>query len=52
MKNHKSRLTGFIPFSEANETSFPGNKGNRGRGRKNYRSQWKCIHNSYKRNVS
>jgi hypothetical protein len=33
---HQSRRTSFIPFPEANGTSFNGNKGNhsRGRGRK------------------
>jgi hypothetical protein len=32
MKNHQSRLTSSTPFSEANRTSFHGNKGNHDRG--------------------
>jgi hypothetical protein len=57
IKNHQFCPTGFIPFPKANETSFHGNKGNRGlgrgrgRGRKIYRGQWERTHNSYKRNV-
>jgi hypothetical protein len=58
MKNHKSRPTIFTPFSEANGTSFHGNKRNRGcgcgcgRGRKkNYRGQEECTDNSYKINA-
>jgi hypothetical protein len=33
MKNHHSRPTSSTPFSEANGTSFHGNKGNHDRGR-------------------
>jgi hypothetical protein len=51
IKNHQSHLTGSTPFVKANETSFHGNKRNCGRGRKNYRGQRECTHNSYKINV-
>jgi hypothetical protein len=56
MKNHQSRSMSFTPFPEANGTSFHGNKGNRGHGRrcgrkKNYRGQGEHTHNSYKRNA-
>ena len=52
MKNHQFCLTGSIPFPESNGTSFHGNKGNYGRGRKNYRDQVEHTHNSYKKHTS
>jgi hypothetical protein len=51
VKNHQSRPTSSSHFPKANGTSFHENKENHRRGRKNYRGQRKCTHNSYKRNT-